>query len=241
MPPLFSLLICLLVPAISILLGGILARTWTPRKTTIAAVQHFTAGLILSAVAVELMPDLVASSKFSAIVIGFALGVGTLLTIAKLTEPTETSGSSKNGSAGLIAAVAVDLFVDGLLVGTALTLGARQGLLIALALTIEAFFLAISTSTALACRGAGQVRRFLIIILLSITVITGVLVAHFLSRHLSGNLLAGTLAFATAALLYLVVEELLVEAHRKEDKASTPLFFFAGFLLLYILQYALGG
>ena len=42
------------------------------------------------------------------------------------------------------------------------------------------------------------------------------------------------------ALLYLVVEELLVEAHLREDRATTPAYFFAGFLLLYILQYLLG-
>jgi ZIP family zinc transporter len=57
---------------------------------------------------------------------------------------------------------------------------------------------------------------------------------------LTGNLLDGTLAFATAALLYLIVEELLIEAHQREYRATTPAYFFAGFLLLDVLQYALG-
>ena len=75
----------------------------------------------------------------------------------------------------------------------------------------------------------------------AVLVATGVLAARFFSAQLSGGLLVGTLSFATAALLYLVVEELLVEAHREEDRIATPAFFFAGFLLLYVLQHWLGG
>ena len=125
--------------------------------------------------------------------------------------------------------------------GTALTVGAKQGVLIAIALTIEAFFLAISTCSTLRARGAGQRKIFLVSVFLAVLVATGVLAARFFSAQLSSGLLVGTLSFATAALLYLVVEELLVEAHRKEDRIATPAFFFAGFLLLYVLQHWLGG
>ena len=234
------LLICLLVPAVSVLVGGLVVRLWTPGKTTLAAIQHFTAGLVLSAVAVELMPDLVASPHFAAVVIGFVVGVAFMLLIAKFTEPAESTDDQPASNSGLVFAVGVDLFVDGLLVGTALSLGARQGVLIAIAMTIEAFFLALSTSSTLGSRGATHTKRFLITLLLSALIVAGVLIAHVCSQQLTGNLLDGTLSFATAALLYLVVEELLVEAHLREDRATTPAYFFAGFLLLYILQYLLG-
>ena len=59
--------------------------------------------------------------------------------------------------------------------------------------------------------------------------------------QLVGGLRSGTLAFATAALLYLVAEELMTEAHEAaEDRPATPALFFAGFLLVYLLQQALG-
>ena len=77
--------------------------------------------------------------------------------------------------------------------------------------------------------------------LLAVLVATGVLAARFFSIQLNGAVLVGTLSFATAALLYLVVEELLVEAHQGEDRSITPVFFFMGFLLLYVLQHWLGG
>ena len=51
------------------------------------------------------------------------------------------------------------------------------------------------------------------------------------------------LAFTCAALLYLVAEELLVEAHEGREESETPLetaVFFAGFLALLILDMMIG-
>ena len=56
--------------------GGRCVRYWFPNVLTRGAIQHFTAGLVFSAVAVELMPDRVASHHFVAIVTGLVLGVG---------------------------------------------------------------------------------------------------------------------------------------------------------------------
>jgi ZIP family zinc transporter len=42
-------------------------------------------------------------------------------------------------------------------------------------------------------------------------------------------------AFAAAALLWLVVEELLIEAHGTPERPWMAAMFFAGFLLLYCL------
>ena len=50
----------------------------------------------------------------------------------------------------------------------------------------------------------------------------------------------GVLAFGAAALLYLVVEELLVEAHEQAETPLLAVLFFAGFLGIYLLA-GLGG
>jgi len=44
------------------------------------------------------------------------------------------------------------------------------------------------------------------------------------------------LAFVLAALLYLVTEELLVEAHSVPERQPITVSFFAGFLLLLIIS-----
>ena len=47
--------------------------------------------------------------------------------------------------------------------------------------------------------------------------------------------LAFMLAFGAAALLYLAVEELLVEAHEETETTLLSAMFFAGFLVIYVL------
>jgi ZIP family zinc transporter len=48
------------------------------------------------------------------------------------------------------------------------------------------------------------------------------------------------LAFGAAALLYLAVEELLVEAHEQAETTLSAAMFFTGFLTIYVLG-ELGG
>ena len=52
--------------------------------------------------------------------------------------------------------------------------------------------------------------------------------------------LAGFLSFGLIALLYLVTEELLVEAHENPDRPWVTAMFFVGFLLLLLLEQAIG-
>jgi ZIP family zinc transporter len=48
--------------------------------------------------------------------------------------------------------------------------------------------------------------------------------------------IGGTLAFSAAALLYLVTEELLIEAHEVEEKPISTLVLFSGFLAFWSIQ-----
>lgn len=70
---------------------------------------------------------------------------------------------------------------------------------------------------------------------------------HPLQRHglvrtrqngleLSGATLAAFFAFGLVALLYLVTEEILVEAHEIPDTPLTTAIFFVGFLLLIVIE-----
>lgn len=234
--------LCLLLPTAAVVIGGSTALVWTPRPATLSAVQHFTAGLVMGAVAVELVPSLVENQYLVGAVVGFVVGVGFMLGVRCITEKIESdrNGATRNPQ-GLIIAVATDLAVDGLLVGTTLSLGARQGLLVAVALAIEVFFLALTTSSTLRSRCVGPRKLWFVIAVLAVLLAVGVLVAQGFSAQFSGAVLAGALAFATAALLYLVAEELLVEAHQQEDRPVTLVLFFAGFLLLFVLQRWIGG
>jgi zinc transporter, ZIP family len=49
-------------------------------------------------------------------------------------------------------------------------------------------------------------------------------------------LIGCVLAFSAAALLYLVTEELLMEAHEVEEKSISTLVLFSGFLVFWSIQ-----
>lgn len=53
---------------------------------------------------------------------------------------------------------------------------------------------------------------------------------------ISGELLAGFFAFGLVALLYLVMEELLVKAHEIPDTPFSTAIFFVGFLMLIAIK-----
>lgn len=58
--------------------------------------------------------------------------------------------------------------------------------------------------------------------------------------HLPGPVVAGFLAFGLMALLFLVTEELLVEAHKAPDSPWITSLFFAGFLAVLLLDQLIG-
>lgn len=136
----------------------------------------------------------------------------------------------------LITTVGVDVFIDGLIVGIGFAAGAKEGILLTIALTIELLFLSLSVAATFS--GANVSRRkvltttFAIALLLPLGAALGVV----LLAGLSGPLLAGFFAFGLVALLYLVTEELLVEAHETPDTPFTTAIFFVGFLLLIVIE-----
>src|SRR6185437_16083330 len=110
---------------------------------------------------------------------------------------------------GLLAAVGIDLVLDGLLVGLGVTLGSRQGAILTIALTIEILFLGLSVTTELSEAGQPKARAVVVFTLLGLLTALGAVGGALALGGASKPILAAVLAFGAAALLYLVVEELL--------------------------------
>ncbi len=236
-----------LIPAAAVLLGGVVAAFRPPGVRLQSVIQHFAAGVVFAAVAGELLPELMNEAAPLPTVLGFAVGVGLMLGVKRLTEggpaeggPAETSETEDaDDTRGLVTAVAVDVSTDGLLVGVGFAAGAEAGVLLTLALSLEVLFLALATAATLSDDGASRGRVIGTAAGLAALLVAGAAVGGLAAGALTGPLLAGVLAFGVAALLYLVTEELLVEAHETEDTPLATATFFAGFLALLLLEMAL--
>lgn len=228
-----------LIPVAATLVGGAVALWRAPGERARSVIQHFAAGVVLAAVAGELLPEMTKEHRPLGVVIGFILGVGLMLSVKLFTDRIALlSGGATTGKAGLLVAVGIDVFVDGLLIGVGFAAGARVGTLLVIALTLELLFLGLSVASSLAASGWARSRSLLSVAGLSGLVVAGSLVGVTVLGGLSGLSLEIVLSFGAAALMYLVVEELLTEAHEVQETPLITAAFFAGFVALYLIELA---
>ena len=143
------------------------------------------------------------------------------------------------GPTALLAAIGIDILVDGLVLGLAFVAGEKAGFLLTIALTLEVLFLGLTLTNELAETYRSRLRIIVIVSALALLLPIGALAAVPVAT-LSPVMVAGFLSFGLMALLYLVTEELLVEAHEKPDTPLISSMFFVGFLALLTLEEIMG-
>jgi zinc transporter, ZIP family len=226
-----------LIPAATVFIGGLTATIKTPAKSVSSFTQHFASGVVFAAVALELLPKLSETKELWPLTLGFVLGVGLMLLIKQLTGGHSHDNEKSQGIPwNLLIAVAIDLFIDGLLIGIAFVAGEKGGILVTIALGIEILFLSLSLIASTKQRQIRFSHNFIILIIMAFLIVLGSFVGSAVISHAGPLMLEAILAFGVAALLYLVTEELLEEAHEIADTPIITSAFFAGFLIIYIIN-----
>lgn len=231
-------------PLAAAIAGSVIAAVRPPGRRVTSGVQHFAAGVVFAAAAGEVLPELKHQGHLPAVIVGFVIGVAVLLLLQRVEQRGDAARAASGRAglpAGLLAAVGADLLIDGVLVGLGATLGARQGLVLTIALTLEIGFLALAVTAELAESAGSRPRAAAVSAALALAVVAGAMIAVLTLAHAPAFVLAAVLAGGIAALLFLVTEELITEAH--ESATDTPVLtglFFAGFLALYVLEGAGG-
>src|SRR5581483_10393335 len=110
------------------------------------------------------------------------------------------------------------------------------GILLTVALAIELAALGIATVATLTTRQISRGKILLIIAGLALLFGVSAVAGGLPLQRLSGHAMAGVLAFGSAALLFLVTEELLIEAHEVPESPWLTATFFLGFLVLLLLE-----
>lgn len=224
------------IPALVASLGGLLAIFWNPSHQTRSLIQHFAAGVVLAALAVEVLPEIGREHAPAWILItSFTIG-GLMMYIMKLwsmrlEKKTEHMGENAFNY-GLIAATFIDVAVDGFIIGAGFAAGGNTGLILALGLSVELLFLGLS----LVSNTIHGWRVVVMSVALAGVVLGCSVLGNYLLLGASSSIISAMLAFGVAALLYLVTDELLVEAHTIEEKPSSTLWLFAGFLVFWSIQ-----
>lgn len=222
-------------PAAAVLLGAATTFVRTPGPAVRSGVQHLAAGVIFCVLATELLPDLVHRRMPWVTVAGFSVGVAVMLAL-KWAGERKGDSASDSDVRGLMTAMGVDVALDGMLIGLSFAAGERQGMLLTTALVLELFFLGVSCATSLGKIGRSRGRIIGACAGLAAALLTGAAAGAVVLNHVRPAYVDAMLAFGVAALLYLVTEELLTEAHEETETPVQTAMFFLGFIVLFTLD-----
>lgn len=225
-----------LIAMLVCLIGGTLASLTHIHARLSSFFNHLVAGIVIGAVAIDLLPYLMQSDHPIETSIGFAFGAFSMILIHILMHVISQKSLGRILPLGLIAASCIDLFIDGLLIGVSFIAGMDSGLLITFSLSFCAFFLALSVMGTMKKAQNSALSMAVVLVLLSIALPIGAFIGTTLIRSLPTYYLTETLSFGVAALLFLGTEELLKHTHRIQDTLLSPLLFFLGFWAVLIFK-----
>lgn len=278
-------------PSVVMLVVSLLAFSISVPEKVVSAMQHLAAGIVLSAVSIELVPEIMRApndlATIAGMTIGFVAGIALFLAVgtfcadddedgedgtatdkyAEAAEPMTATTTRRNSTkpplgvvgrmrsvqvveqyalpqqfpTNLLIAVGTDALVDGLLIGIASASGRNAGVVMAVALSIEMGFLGLTFGTTMATLRRSRACLLCAVILPPLLLAVGGAFGGMTASMLEGSpaLHTGLLSFGVAALLYLVTEELLIEAHSGHTSEHTwwvDLQFFVGFFLSMLVE-----
>jgi ZIP family zinc transporter len=150
---------------------------------------------------------------------------GLKLWTERLEHQDQLSGTRTGIGRGLLLATFIDVAVDGFIIGAGFAAGGETGAILAIGLSVELLFLGLALTS-------DQVSGRQIIFVtggIGLTVLLCSVTGSLLLVGASHTVIGAALSFSAAALLYLVTEELLMEAHSVQEKPISTLVLFAGF------------
>ena len=237
------------MPAVGNFAGGLLAEMLNVSQRALSLALHLAAGIIIAVVAVELIPQALQAKPPWIPILCFVLGGAFSLLIDRLTDYIgarikRSGGGDKArevaGRAGpwaIFVGVAVDLFSDGVMIGTGSTLAVGLGLLLALGQVPADIPEGFATIATFKDQGVPRRTRLLLSAAFAVPIFLGVTVGYWAVRGLPEIYKLSLLAFVAGILLTVAVEEIVPQAHeRGEDSRAATLLLVGGFALFALLS-----
>lgn len=224
------------IPAIMLLIGGLLALFFKPGPAFRSAIQHFAAGLILSAMSLELLPQFVEDEHFDPHIQGFAAGM--ILAMLFQSLPRILIKDQANDTVlGKFLVRGLPIVFDGVLVGTLLVSGIGA-FVITFAISVEQTFVGMAAAAAFVRLGRSGIGLLALILGMAALFAGGALIGGLVVSTFSELAIDRVIGMATAIMLFVVVEEILHDAHLEDtpDSLFIRIAFFAGFLLTLFIE-----
>jgi ZIP family zinc transporter len=216
------------LPVVSNFIGAMLAEALPLSKQTLGLALHSAAGVLLAIASTELLPRVVSAKPVWATILAlfiggaFFVGVNQLLNLSK----NRLQGIDHNTVGWVIfLSIAIDLFGDGLMIGTSLTISEHLGITLASARVVAHIPEGFVTNAEFRSQNMRRGQRFLLLAAFIIPVWLGATLGYWGLRGQSDLPKLVVLAFTTGTLITAVVEEIIPEAHQTQDTNWSSLTF----------------
>jgi ZIP family zinc transporter len=241
----------LVVPGLATGLGGVAVLIFRrPSALTLDTLLGFTAGVMLAATAFSLLVPALERGPLGEVLIGFALGSAFIAALdvvvphahARFRERGRPAAEelAVNRATLLLSALTIHNLPEGLAVGVAFAVGGTEvGLPLAIAIGIQNVPEGFAAAAPLLPAGSSPRVAAGVAALTGIVEPPAALLAYA-TFEVVGAVLAGALAFAAGAMLYVVVDELVPESHGHGHERAASLALLGGFALMMGLDNAFG-
>lgn len=226
-----------LMPAGGNFLGGLLAEFLRVSQRTLSFALHTAAGIVLAVLGIELMPEALETGPAWVMLLAFMGGGVFAILVDKSLELVQTRagdvpGEEATGPWGIFFGVSVDLFSDGILIGTGSVIDPALGFLLALAQVPADIPEGFATIATFKNKGVGRAKRLLLSASFALPILLGTTLGYWGVRGQPDAVKFGLLAFTAGILLTIAIEEIVVQAHETGKESSwASLFLVGGFAL----------
>jgi ZIP family zinc transporter len=244
-------LLIMIVPGLATGLGGLgLLLIDRPSDRQLDVLLGATAGIMLAATFFSLLVPALDRGALWEVLAGTALGAVTLAVAdavlphlhPRLAEGSRTDrpGDGSRRGALLLSAMTIHNVPEGMAVGVATAAGGVElGLPIAIAIGVQNIPEGFAAAAPLLETGMRRSSVALIGAATGLVELPAALLAYA-AISFSEALLPFALAFAAAAMLYVIVDELLPEVSARGNERAATMAFFVGFMLMMVLDVTLG-
>lgn len=241
-----------LIPAASILIGSIvgvkLKLSTTPRAVMLAV----AAGLVSASVITDIVPTINESKQSHArelfVMLGIALGAAIMLVLRRV-EPDkkvcdpgdkvcERTRKKEGFPLTLVVAIAVDMFVDGIVIGQGLH--GKMSIGFIAAMTVEGLLVSSTIMNMVRDRGGAMKEYAMAFGIMAGSSLLGVFSGHWLGKKLGPVGKSGFMGAALSVVIWIVVMELMPEALEQNDSWWVPAIWLTGMAGGIGLDWAIG-
>lgn len=234
-----SVLLLAALPALGNFAGGLLAEFVPVSGRSLSLALHGAAGIVLAVVGVELMEQVLQTQPAWIPLLAFVAGGGAAVGLDVLVDLVRGRFGGGDGGSGawlIYMGVAVDLFSDGLLIGTGSTINLGLGLLLALGQVPADVPEGFATIATFRKQGVPRRRRLLLSASFAVPILGAATLGYWAVRGAPEIYKLSLLALTAGILLTVAVEEMVTQAHETiEDSRWDSLALVAGFALFALI------